>query len=96
MVLGSVVLFPSLYGGLCSMCYFVQEFSFCWDVCYGNFCYTMEIVCSCAVFLFVFLLSYLKQQTLLRHWMCDSGKSFFINLCWTSCIKVLNEFYGNP
>lgn len=50
MVLGSVVLFPSLYGGLCSMCYFVQEFSFCWDVCYGNFCYTMEIVCLCAGF----------------------------------------------
>lgn len=32
MVLGSVVLFPSLYGGLCSMCYFVQEFSFCWGM----------------------------------------------------------------
>lgn len=50
----------------------------------------------CVLVFFVFLLSYLKQQTLLRHRMCDSGKSFFIDLCWTSCIKVLNEFYGNP
>lgn len=54
MVLGSVVLFPAMYGGLCSMCYFEQDFSFRWDVCYGNFCYTIEIVHSCVLFFFFF------------------------------------------
>lgn len=56
---------------------FVQRFSFCREVCCGSFCYTMETVHSC--WFFFLPPGYLKQQAVVRHWMFDSGKSFFLD-----------------